>query len=548
MPPPEEATPPATPWYFSPALWFVLATAATTIWVSWSAFEYPLSAFRFGSDYWEHSATIAEWQRDLWSPGNPHLPIETGTPRYMPFFFVLTVVSNWFELDPIQAMAVGATVNMVLFSAGIWLFFRHYFRSDWAPVIGFVVLTCGWGLSWIFSNLFQLRGLFFVASYPSMLVFALCFFAWWQTARLLRGEAASVLQYAALALITALMLISHPLTGAFGLGTMILMALLEPGAAWKARGRILAALLLGSLLTEAWPYFSTWEVVTGTSGGSETSWVEDGQVGSTIREAVLTHGFYTPREVIISLGFTLLGLPALVLLLLNGRHLFIVAGFAGTIAIYALNLFFPIPLGHRFLLFAAVFMQLALVWWILRAGPAWQAFVLQRRQTGQPRQRAPVFLTGALLVSMVLWNVSIAAMQFGGFQAVPDGRIFERYSYLQPVLQDIRIIADQLPDDAVVIGHPWRLWPLPTFKGKVVSLYHANPMVADDRKRSSDVASFLEAETSQEERREIMKRYGVTYILYNLEPQKEIVDQLNALGEVVFRHKGYVLVEVSNPE
>lgn len=542
----ERTTAIVPPWHLRPAIWFAVAAILTSLWVSWSAFEFPMSAFELGSDYWEHTAAIAEWKKDLWNPQNPHLFLDVGTPRYMPFFFVLTVIANWFDLDPVQAMAVGATINMVLFSLGVFLFFRHYFRNDWAPLVGFVVLLCGWGLGWIFSNLFQLRDLFFVAAYPSMFVFALCFFAWWEVTRLIRGEAEGLTHLAALALLIALMLTCHPLTGAFGLGTIGLMVLLEPGAAWTTRVQLLATLIVGALLTELWPYFSTWEVSTGVSAGEDQSWIERGAISETPRSGALNHAFYDPVQVLIVLGPALLGLPALLLLLAKRQHLFIVAGFLGTIGVFLFNLVFPIPLGHRFLLFAAVFLQLALAWWILHSASAWRAtFVTKEKPL---RTNWAVVTSGAILGIMVLWNVAIAALQFGGFQAFPDRGLPERYTHLQPVLPDMRAIAAHLPDDAIVIGHPNIVWPLPTFRGKTVAMYHGDPMVPDLRTRSADVASFLDRETSQEARRDILDKYGVTHILYKREWQKQVAEQLNALGEVVFTYKGYVLIRIAGRE
>jgi hypothetical protein len=443
-------------------------------------------------------------------------------------------------------MAVGATTNMILFTSGVLLFFRHYFRNDWAPIVGFVVLLCAWGVGWIFSNLFQLRDLFFVASYPSMFVFSLCLFAWWQVNRLIREEVGGVTHYGALALLLAVMLTSHPLTGAFGLGTASLMALLEPNARWSTRAQVITALVVGALLTEFWPFFSTWEVSLGTSGGEDQSWIQSGAISNNPRSAAMQHPFYDPVQVLIVLGPALLGIPALMLLLAKRQHLFIVVGFFGSLAVYLLNLVFPVPLGHRFLLFAVVFLQLALTWWIIQTAPAWRAtFVTKERRL---TSNHAVILSAMVLGLMALWNIGLATVQFAGFQALPDRGIVRRYTFLQPVLQDMRTIADHLPSEAVVIGNPNILWPLPTFQGKTVAMYHTDPMVPDLRKRSADVAAFLDPGTSPEKRSEILDYYGVTHILYRKEWQRDVADQLNALGSIVFTYKGYVLISIGNKD
>lgn len=524
----------------SPLAWFALTLAILVVWVGWAAFDYPMAAFRFESDYWEHTAALAEWKSNLWHPANPHVVSDAGSPRYMPLYFVLTALAIAFDLDPFQTMAIAATINTALLGIGVYLFFRHYFRSDAAPLVGLLTLLGAWGLGWIFSNLFQLRGLFFVAGYPSMFVFATGFIAWWQTTRIIRGEVGGWVHFGALALLCGLMFTSHPLTGVFGIGTAGLIALLEPRVRWTTRALVLVSLALGTALSEAWPYFSAIQVTLGTSGGAGETWVSAGALDASARATVLDHAFYDPRQVLLTLGPALLGLPAMILLLRRGEHLFIVAGFAGATALYVANIFVHIPLGHRFLLFAAVYLQLALAWWII-----WSAApVPPSAPVPGPRMRSrtAVLLVLALGIS-VIWNTAIAALQFVGFQATPRDGLLPRYSFLQPIPKDLGALVADLPDDAVVIGHPAVLWPLPTFKGKVVAAHHSNPMVPDDSERRSDAIAFTTPGTPAAERRGIIEKYRATHILYN-GWHRNVGPELNELGAPVTQHKSYVLLRV----
>ena len=108
----------------SPLFWYWLVAGSTWLVVYWVC-TWPWDGVRFDSDYWEHSAAIAEWTRHLWAPQNPHLAIETGSPRYMPYFFVLAATARLFDLDPFQALALGAGLNMGLLAVGVLLFFRR---------------------------------------------------------------------------------------------------------------------------------------------------------------------------------------------------------------------------------------------------------------------------------------------------------------------------------------------------------------------------------------------------------------------------------------
>jgi hypothetical protein len=256
---------------------------------------------------------------------------------------------------------------------------------------------------------------------------------------------------------------------------------------------------------------------------------------------MLRHPFYDPLEVLIALGPALLGLPAVALLAVRGRHLFIVVGFLAMTGLYLLNLFFPVPLGWRFLLFAAVFLQLALVWWVLQSAPAWRAVFVSRERAllAEPR----VLAWGGLMAVMVTWNVALAGLQFLGFQILP-GKVYERYGFLQPVYSDTSVIAEALPPNAVVIGRTDLTWPLPTFRGKVVATLHPNPMVTDGARREADVRHFFAESTSNADRRGILARYGATHILYRQGWGADILPELERLGDIVLTHKNYVLIRV----
>jgi hypothetical protein len=58
-------------------------------------------------------------------------------------------------------------------------------------------------------------------------------------------------------------------------------------------------------------------------------------------------------------------------------------------------------------------------------------------------------------------------------------------------------------------------WPIPTFAGKVVAGLHPLPMVPDAWQRRKDVETFFSADTTLQDRREIIRRYQVTHVLYD---------------------------------
>ena len=157
----------------SPVTMYLMVATPLLLWLFWSTIFFPLSTYAFHEDLWEHSAAIKEWKSNLWAPRNPHLDIDASSPRYMPFFFVLTVMAKLIDLKAIDALKFAGVFNLLLLFTGIFLFFRTYFRNDFAPVLGLVILLGVWGTGWRSSGEYQLRSLFYVASYPATFAFAL---------------------------------------------------------------------------------------------------------------------------------------------------------------------------------------------------------------------------------------------------------------------------------------------------------------------------------------------------------------------------------------
>ena len=512
--------------------------------ISWSVFNSPLYTFYYSSDFWEHSATIREWTINLWHPGNPHLAIDTGSPRYMPFFFLLTVLARIFDLNPIQVLGIGGVLTMVLFLYGAWLSLSLYFRNDWAPFVSLIVLLGGWGAAWYWPNCYQLRCLFYVIVFPSSFVFSLAFLSFWLATKVLRQQAIALWRLISLGMMSALMLLSHPLTGAFAIGSLCLLALSEPNVPFSHRWRLIAVVLMGALAAELWPYFSVWRVIFETSGGETESWMETGKIVSTrIKMLYHKHPFYSPQQFFVTIGPGLLGIPVLIYLGYKREQLFIVLGFLVMSLPFVVNLFFRIPLGHRFLFYMIFYLHLALIWGILSIQNNMRKAVQQRPFVRSMKIKAGVLI--CFLTVCLFWNVALSTLAFANYLVYPDLK-FGRMRR-ESIVGDMRRLSLFIPDQAIVMAPAWLSWPLPTFTGKVVALYHTNPMVADHFLRRMDTFRFFQVETTQETRLEILRRYKVTHILFKRNKISETVrDNLNYFGTVVENIDEFVLIKLRN--
>ncbi len=253
------------------------------------------------------------------------------------------------------------------------------------------------------------------------------------------------------------------------------------------------------------------------------------------------HAFYIPQEIIVTLGPALIGLLTLFYLATQRRWAFIVSGAALMLLPYLTNLFIYVPLGHRFLLFATFFFHLALIWLLLRL-----------LQTPAQDDASPVtwkrFSAVSFLALIALWNVALAIADFHGYHVSSKATLNVNRNQESPVLKYLQPLAERIPEDAVVMAPSLISWPLPTFSGKIVALWHGNPLVADSQQRQKSVKRFFSVRTPQKTRAKILKKYGITHILYADGKTHPIVKhELRRFAAKGLRHAGHTLIEVAQP-
>ena len=512
----------------SPSRVFLGFAAAFFLWFSLSAIFFPLAAYQYGTDYWEYSATIKEWSANLWNPKNPHLDIETGSPRFSPIFFLLAATAKLFNLSPIQTMGLSSILNTVLLLGGIFLFFRIYFENDWAPVVGLVVLLSGWGIGWQFSNVYQLRNLFFHISNTWTFAFALSLYLFWLTLKILTKKTSSLMIHVLLGLLVFLIILSHPPSSAFAIGSFLILIFTKSKASFMTRTKLIFAALMGLLAIELWPYLSMRRLIA-------MLYVDKGW-------PVKGLDLYKLNEALLTLGPALLGIPLILYFIYKKKHPFIFAGFFIMICPYFLNILYFFHSFNRYIFYAVFYLHLALVWAILQ---------LKHQSQSMPRLSfSSRSLQGILYGFFALffgWNITLAAMEFAGFHI--DVNISPkpppRYATRHPVVSDMKKFSKFIPEDAVVLAPLEISWPLPSFSGKVIAVFHSNPLVQDVGHRFNNNKKFFSKEASWKERMNILKHYQVTHVLYKEDQlPKSIRNKLNRIGVTVGKVKNYLIVEL----
>jgi hypothetical protein len=501
---------------------YFAVASAIGVWLLWDAVGFRLVTYSLWADYWEHSAALTEWMRNLAAPGNPHLAGGDSSSRYIPSFLLFAAAGQAFGLNAVELMSINAVVNYLLVAVGIYLFSRAYFRDPWAPLILYVVLFAAWGVPWIWSNLYHLRSFFMVASYPSTFVFGLCLIAFWYSLRFLRCKTSLLGALGILLVLSALMFVSHALTGVFGIAGCCLLACTERDAPLSMRGLLLLAMPVGALLAEFWPYFSVWDVVLNKSDAiDDRTWQSFQGLGAMLaraRSGEWWHILYDPQQLLVGLGVALVGVPISLWLAIKRQHSFIWLGALGMAVPYFGNIFYQIALAHRFLFYVVFFLHLAIVWAILELKATWQ-------ESRQQSRAAPLVTTswyGAIVTLVILGvaNIWLLAADFQGRHLNQNLEWVNKRQYLPAGATVVDVFTELtagLPENAVVIGNAKLTWPLPTFRGKAVSLpeNHENSLVPDEAERIVAEKLFMDALTTDADRSRIIQEFGVSHVLVN---------------------------------
>ncbi len=485
-------------------LLFLLLALGIWGWVSWEAGYLRLITWEGGADYWEHSATLHALLENPWHPRHPHLAIDAGSPRFGPQFLLVALVARALHWDALRAMTLTTVLNSALFLWGIRSFFLSYFREPLAPLYGLLVMFGGWWLGFHFSNVYALPVFFSVAAFPSTTALGLTLLGWSLVVRLLRGELSRPHRaLAALGVWAGAVFIIHPLTAVMSISGALLLGLVEGNASWRRRFELASAIVLGCALAHFWPYFSPWLVLRGGNGPGADWAAQSVRQAAELQLKPKLHPFYAWSGLLQALGLSVLTLLTLPWFLLERERRFVGLGALSMFVPFVANAFVELPLGHRFLLLAMVYLHIGLVWLCLSVTPG------TRQALGFAQRGAVGIVTSSAVALALLVFFGHSVLVARALQTSPrNSRRSE-----SAVVSNMRAIAAAAGPNAVVLASPLSSWPLPSFGPKVLVLFHPDPLVPDEDEREARVKRFLESSASDDERREIIAQYGVTHVL-----------------------------------
>jgi hypothetical protein len=477
-----------------------------------------------GIDFWEHVASVKQLMADPIRPLHPQYATHDPSREYMPWYLLLAILGRVFGWDPLGVMAVGAMLTTALCLVAIGLFFREYFKNNWAPLAGLTCLFFLWGKPWVWSSFYNFRSYLTTAAYPSSFAFGLTFIIWWVGGRAMRCSSLRGWEPPALTLLVALALLVHQLSGLFAVVGLICFLVVDTSGQWRRKVVLTLLTALGMAVIAAWPYFNPWQMAS------------KDQVWNPLWVPVESARFYRPLEVLACIGPALAGVIAFVIFIRTKVHLAVVLGFIGALFAYTIGGFLGNPMTHRILMVVILYLHVGLTWLLLTIfagsdGP--RVF----------RRRAVM----VILVTIVVAHLGVVCLELADI-AFPQS-IFERVSIHQhsDVVGSFRTIGSYLSPNSITMAAPGVCKALPAFQGRVVSVYWTSPLVRDDQQRGWDSERFFSPETSASERRDIIVRYGVTHILYEVKKlPPDLGPMLHKIADEKITVNGIILMKIKS--
>jgi MacB-like periplasmic core domain len=432
----------------------------------------------YGTDFWHHAAVVRELATHPFHPQNPILRLPAPHEGFSPYGLLAAGISRVTGLSAVDALIVMGFVNLLLLLFSLRAFVRAAFPAKHTDFYALLLMLVLWGFNpWMLSGFLHLNYLIRGTAYPSTFAIALTFLAWYIAVLTAKGRTAWLLLF--LILIATTVFLVHPMTaGSMTIGCAALTFSFARSR-WLAMFRVGAACVVGFLLALAWPYYPFYSLIFG---------------GSHYPNATNAY-LYPGTTTLISMVFLAFpGLPLLYARFKSNHRDCAVIMFSCFTLIYICG-----GLADKFLLgramFFAVFMvQLALADWLARNNARSEMGLLFGGGTWFRR------------LIFVLAGAGCLMMLPGFVSSVP---IFQNsygdYAFLPRTVGQYDIVLSDFSTSLKI----------PAIAAKVVSLAPDQVMIFVDHTSAENDALRFFAEATTEQRIEILRRHGVSFVLLN---------------------------------
>ncbi len=488
-------------------------------WLDYDHFPY--------SDGPEHGAAVRELATHMAHPSDPMLAGQPGdSPRFVPSILIMALTMRLTGLDVLTVLKLFLPLCFLLFLTAAALFAAAYFDDERQPPWTLAALLFLWGTGWMGANAYMFSAILYTAYFPSLVAFSLALLALYFQLRFLAAGNGG--RFIIAVLLGAIAFVNHPPTGLFFLACSGLLYLERRVAIRKVAVYFSVTAAAALLLTALWPYHDFI---------SNFLTIAAGKMADTV-DYRLTRRYLFDQPLLRS-GPALAGIPLLLLCALQRRSPLLTGGCALFSCAYLAGYFFNISLAERSIFFIICMLQLA----FSRSCREWRAGRpgrgASRRQSAAAWLLLMLLFTGAVTQGILVYREFILP----AFAVSPDRRSI---SYLSPNRMQ-RELARHLKEGDIVLSDLYTSWSVPVYTGaKIIALYHSAPHVRDNRERVKALDDFFNAAASNEARKKIMERYGVTHVLLNFKSGgKEIEPAVRTMGlQVIERNDTMCLFSV----
>lgn len=479
------------------------------------------------SDGAEHGAAVRELAKNLTQPEDPMLANHPGdSPRFVPSTLLMALFMRGLNLDVLGVLKIFLTIYFLLFLFSAACFSREYFNDTVQVPWSLATVLFLWGVGWTGANAYMFSALLYTAYFPSVVSFSLSLLALNFQLRFLRSK--KLWAFFAMTLTGSLAFVNHPLTGIFFFISSGLLYLEKKGFAKEMIFYFLLSVGVALSIMSLWPYYSFFpnllKIITG-----EMAQTADYQS---------THQYLYSRFFIGS-GPALAGIPFVILFSLQKRYLLLVGGFAVFSFFYLAGYVFTISLAERFVFFIMFILQMSVSRICREWGPPYLTL-------NQPIKKIIAWFLRLLLIVGVGIQLVLVNTEF----LTPALEHRARFAFprvVNPNTMQMEL-KKHLGEGDVVLSDIYSSWSIPVYTGaKVIALFHTPSHVDDNLERLKAVETFYESVTTNQRRKEIIRKYRVTHIYLNfLIAGKDIEPMIKEMGlPVVAQSDSFCLFSIS---
>lgn len=467
-----------------------------------------------GKDLWEHRAVLRELINNPFNPDHPIVSLHIPHAFFSPYSVILAFVGYLTKLNAFTLLTIAGIINLFALIYVIRYFAFSLFDHNQQKISFFILLFLfiGWGpAAWRFSSFYHITTLHLVLPYPSTWAFILSLFSFALYIKMVKHNkwSVSIKLVPFLIILNTVVLLTHPTTAIFLLVFILGYALTTQLNKIDLKSILSTSLVfaLPFAIAGYWPYYDFWDLFLNQSDGSQFH--------------AASHTFYAKLFIrLLPLWFVL---PLIWKRWMQDFKDVFVVVFIGFLTIYLYGLFTGQYGFGRVIFFMAFVLHIVLAEWFANI------------DINNIRNKLFSALFLALMLPFLLFHTPMIIRNIiPGLQDKP----YKGLSFLRKEIND---------DDVVITDLKTTLY-VPAYKGKVIASLYPPYWITDNDSRLNDIKSFFNNSTTDLERKNILLKRNVDYILlYNDlgKVDKEVKQFIYSVSQIKAVNQNYTLFKVT---